>query len=520
MSIRDELIKGNSLTSEGKVFASKMKTLNEYSTKYSLRSLIDDSANGKYYSIHYSELKKRFLRYKSFSDLLSTYDNLRKENKNDAKSEYLLVYALIYRIDELLGEDDRISSLTYLTYDSSDSDRNGLVILGRKIWLDSDYIYDYDTIKNIRFIMLDSKEEFSFNKSLEYTRYIKIFSNKEAQIFLSHSNSKYTIQTKIVAESSYDSNAYLFDAVPNRPYYDNRIKEYIVKDNKKIHCTESTYDAIQDVIWHCPDKASLIVFPELIIDEWELEAVKELLGRISRNQNYKFVIIGVHKPQGDDSYKNCAIVLYKQGSKWVEISEYTKSIQASYTLMIKNDITENVRCVVKERTDRKYSAIENLSIDDANPGITLLPFNDCIVGIAICRDTINILDPNCPLNKYKDIIDIMVVLSYNKSETKLFYSDGELFARYCNCAFVYSNNIVCNKNNKETETSFVFAPYKGKKAGTNSFSGVICSKNINSHKETEYPVIYKKIDDTITFMVYTLKVNETVEATHKKLINK
>lgn len=136
-----------------------------------------------------------------------------------------------------------------------------------------------------------------------------------------------------------------------------------------------------------------------------------------------------------------------------------------------------------------------------NDNITLLPYKDCVVGIAICRDAMDLLDSHNPLHKYCDFADVMLVISDNTGDSNMFVGTAECLARWHNCATVYTNSIHealanPNKTDNHLEIAFALYPYKG----SNVSSSTSVSGEIDYAAE---PLKAANLDPNIDSIIYS-----------------
>jgi hypothetical protein len=174
------------------------------------------------------------------------------------------------------------------------------------------------------------------------------------------------------------------------------------------------------------------------------------------------VVAGSYYKNASPPYFNYAPILAKgSDNSWKEITGYSKLIpfsappSAFHGLNFPDDTT--------------------VAVEDIIPGtgIVILPAKDAIIGVAICRDAMDLLSAQNPIHGYVDFIDLLLVISDNTGNSNMFSGVAECLARWHNCATLYTNSIVETKQgNKYLEMSFCIYPFKGG-SSTTSVSGIL-----------------------------------------------
>ncbi len=222
--------------------------------------------------------------------------------------------------------------------------------------------------------------------------------------------------------------------------------------------------------------ANVLIFPELSINH---DMLGTLENSLSSTSNLNLVVAGsYYKGSSGSTYKNISIIYAKIGGKWEAVTEYSKLIP--FTMGYTEKISDIYGFDKSKYPVGQYKLlVEDIEMND---NITLLPYKDCIVGVAICRDAMDLLDSHNPLHKYCDFVDVMLVISDNTGDSNMFVGTAECLARWHNCATVYTNSIHeagTDKLDSHLEISFALYPRKG----SNVTSSTSVSGEINYAEE-------------------------------------
>ena len=71
--------------------------------------------------------------------------------------------------------------------------------------------------------------------------------------------------------------------------------------------------------------------------------------------------------------------------------------------------------------------------DSLDERFTMIPFEDSILGVAMEREILDLLDPNNPLHKYADFVDMMLVISDSFSDSPILSGIGECLLKWHQC---------------------------------------------------------------------------------------
>lgn len=204
--------------------------------------------------------------------------------------------------------------------------------------------------------------------------------------------------------------------------------------------------------------AGVLIFPELSINgdtvEFLLDSLKQYGGDL------KLVVGGSHYTADEKAYNTAPIFVNDKG--WRQVASYNKIIPFSmgYSEKVARDYHIDTE---KYPLDKFKTLSEDIIMEDK---VTILPFEDCVVGVAICRDVLDLLDKHNPLHKYCDFVDVMLVISDNNGDTNMFVGTAECLARWHNCATVYTNSVAETGGSASPDThlevSFALHPLKGK----------------------------------------------------------
>lgn len=216
------------------------------------------------------------------------------------------------------------------------------------------------------------------------------------------------------------------------------------------------------------EQAEILIFPELSINE---EKIPDLI-RVLNNQSgsLKLVMGGSYYEGDKDKYRNSSPILYKKNGEWEILTYYDKMIPFTMGKVFPD--AENPP-VIGNIDPKDYDLlVEDIQLSS---NITVLPCMDGVIGVAICRDVMDLTDRHNPIHRYCDFVDLMLVISDNSGDSNMFTGTAECLARWHNCATLYTNS-VAETGNKEPddklEVSFAIYPWK-KGSGSTSVSGVI-----------------------------------------------
>lgn len=235
--------------------------------------------------------------------------------------------------------------------------------------------------------------------------------------------------------------------------------------NGGIYVYQKPYDSLKTMIYKSIDyaknnNAEILIFPELCFNEDDLKMLQLYLEKLGGN--LKLVIGGsYYKLTSSGSYYNLAPILYKKGGKWGIYQDYRKKVPFSMSPKT-------------EKEKVKYSLlVEDIELPDS---IRVIPYKNIIIGVAICRDVMDLTDKHNPIYKYCDFVDLMLVISDNTGDSNMFVGTAECLARWHNCATLYTNSVAetikGERVDNKLEVSFGLYPSKGGPSST-SVAGVI-----------------------------------------------
>lgn len=386
----------------------------------------------------YDELETRD---KSGDDYQQWY-NKKIKTAESALEQYKLVFALLLNYDKHCSVSDQLQYFKY---------KNIVIVFGKKQWNEEKLTVGSCPFQKIRGIILNDTELKEFNDVCGQLSSISLFSDGTLTAAASYANQESMLALKA-------NRGLNFGNIGLEVFADQSQQTDII--------TKSVKEADSG-------SASILIFPELSINSDMLNTLEDSLSTTS---NLSLVIAGSHyKGDSGNAYKNVSSIYAKIGGEWKNIAEYSKLIPFSM------GYTDKVADAYGIDTEKYPLSKYNLLIEDIdmNDNITLLPYKDCIIGIAICRDAMDLLDSHNPLHKYCDFADVMLVISDNTGDSNMFVGTAECLARWHNCATVYTNSIHEASTNTEAadnhlEISFALYPYKGSKvASSTSVSGEI-----------------------------------------------
>lgn len=231
----------------------------------------------------------------------------------------------------------------------------------------------------------------------------------------------------------------------------------------------STPDNVQDDIiknsieYAVRKNAEILIFPELSINE---DKIPNLISALNTKcGSLKLVMGGSYYKTGEAKYeyRNSSPILYNKNGKWTTLTYYDKMIPFTMGKILPD-------AEVPIHKDEYDLLVEDIQLSS---NIIVLPCKDGVIGVAICRDVMDLADKHNPIHQYCDFVDLMLVISDNNGDSNMFTGTAECLARWHNCATLYTNSVAETKEKDDKlEVSFAIYPYK-KGSGSTSVSGVI-----------------------------------------------
>lgn len=214
-------------------------------------------------------------------------------------------------------------------------------------------------------------------------------------------------------------------------------------------------------------KAEILIFPELSINA---EKIPYLIDALNTQSGDLKLVMGGSYYKGEDEYRNSSPILCKKNGQWEILTYYDKMIP--FTMGKIAPDTKNPPTIHDINPEDYDLLVEDIQLSS---DITVLPCKDGVIGVAICRDVMDLADKHNPIHQYCDFVDLMLVISDNSGDSNMFTGTAECLARWHNCATLYTNSVAeaqgSNPDDK-LEVSFALYPRKGGSSST-SVSGVI-----------------------------------------------
>jgi len=330
----------------------------------------------------------------------------------------------------LLDCDRRVSAGT-LEYSVHE---DGLVLVtGKKRWNETKLTIGSCPFQKIRGIVLNETELKRYNDAKGKIGGMEMFTDGKLCVAASHANQSSELGLKAQKKLS-------FGNIGITAFSKSDDVQKLVIGKSILHAKNNN--------------AKILIFPELAINENNLD---HLVSELNRNgKEIKLVVGGSYYKPKDSAFENLAPIYANISGQWEKITEYAKMIPFSMSYTQKTADAFGIDTTEYPLSQYKLLT-ENLSMDD---NITLLPFKDCIIGVAICRDAMDLLDSHNPLHKYCDFVDIMLVISDNRGDSNMFVGTAECLARWHNCATVYTNSRGPLEADPHLEMSFAIYPFK------------------------------------------------------------
>lgn len=399
-----------------------------------LFNYVSDSLIAEYYNELESKYVSGFNYQMWYSEKIKT--------AGSALSQYKLLFALLLNYDKHCSASNQLQYFVY---------KNIVIVFGKKQWNEEKLTVGSCPFQKIRGIILNDTELKEFNDACGQLSSMTLFSKGTLKAAASYANKYSSLNMK--ANRGLNFGNIGLDVFAEKSQQANVIVNSINEADS--------------------GSASILIFPELSINSDMLSTLESSLNSAS---NLKLVVAGsYYKGNSGSAYKNLSSIYTNIDGKWKVITEYSKLIP--FTMKYTEEIATAYGIDKKKYPVGKYKLlVEDIEMND---NITLLPYKDCVVGIAICRDAMDLLDPHNPLHKYCDFTDVMLVISDNTGDSNMFVGTAECLARWHNCATVYTNSIHealtdPDKPDDHLEVAFALYPYKGSSvSGSTSVSGEI-----------------------------------------------
>lgn len=394
-----------------------------YKNKYLFNYLSDETVKSNIAEL--GEIKEKTDYYKWYAV---------HEKVPEGLDEYKLILSL------LLDCDKREAGVEFLHYSTHG---NLLLAIGKKQWNETKLTIGSCPFQNIRGIILNETEL----DSLSINADTQMFEDGVLRIAASHANKSSELGLAATRGLSFENIGF------------SAFTKY--EDVQKTVIDRSIRHAVKN-------NASILIFPELAFNNETLTYLNNSLE--DNGAGLKLVVGGSYYEEKDSMFRNLSPIYANNSDDWQETAGYAKMIPFSTSYNQKAADTYGINTDTYPLS--KYKLLtEDISMDD---NITLLPFRDCVIGVAICRDVMDLLDSHNPLHRYCDFVDIMLVISDNSGDSNMFVGTAECLARWHNCATVYTNSIGSSRSDPHLEISFALYPFKGTEVkGSTSVSGQI-----------------------------------------------
>lgn len=335
----------------------------------------------------------------------------------------------------------------------------GLMAVGKRIWQYNDLIAGDYLFPNLRFMPLSDNEFNAYDSSYETVKQSPVFSmlSNTKKMFRVGSSSLNDVTPVFKGTRKLQNSNYglMSDSISDYPYEGTVILD---KTKKNIE---------QALQWVIDNNVEVWLLPEMCMDQTALDCLKNLLQQNkSKLTNLKMIIPGsTYKKVGQKFSNQAPIWILDSSKNGVELVPYDKTVPFSMDTPTSSISSPDVDKIAKDAKDAGC----NIIVEDIEQGISFRIVRvDCAyIGIAVCRDVLDLSDECNPLNRYCDFVDIMLVVSMNSGHTNCFTSTAESMARWHYCATIYNNNMtsVLAPNDKTVEMSFAIWPRVTSAAG-------------------------------------------------------
>lgn len=292
--------------------------------------------------------------------------------------------------------------------------KEGVLILGRRFWYkDPDLIVTgADLFPSLRFIQMNAEE-------------LKAFQDTAAKIA--------NTQLNDVLQEDFSIGVCTLPSVytlleNTEPLLDNKMgirgtKTYGVYGNLTDQKKAVQYKIDEALAWAEKRAIKILIFPEITLDDEDCAYLKTAIQQ--KPGDLQLVVAGsFHRTIGQeaDFYNAAPIWAIQQSAdgqsaEIIDLNYYKKIIPFSSgnKTQIKTEDFTSGNC-------RRF-----------------IPVKGGILGVAICRDVLDLLQSANPLHHYANMVDFMLMPSMNGGHTDLFTSGAESLARWHNCATFYVN---------------------------------------------------------------------------------
>lgn len=311
---------------------------------------------------------------KSYTDKLSVltgeidyriwYDTQRASVTSDV-ADYKLILSILLDYDKRV---DGTGGLCYSVY------KDLVFVVVKKKWNETKLTIGSCPFQNIRGIVLNETELKRYKTACYKLSKTEMFTKGILNVSACHANSASKLDIKA-----------------------NRGLSFANIGIEVFSKSESEQKKVIDksIKYASKNAASILIFPELAINENMLTYLESSLK--SNDAGLKLVVGGsYYKHETDDvAFKNLSPIYANISGQWQRITDYAKMIPFSMGYSKKAADAYNID-TNKYPLDKYKLLMEDIHMDD---NITLLPYKDCVIGVAICRDAMDLLDSHNPLHK-------------------------------------------------------------------------------------------------------------------------
>lgn len=361
----------------------------------------------------------------------------KSQKVTDEEQKYKLILATLMKHESHYAS----APLTYREW------ADMVMAFGRKRWDESKITMESCPFRYIRGIILNKTELENFRACREELGETSFF-GEEIRLAASHSKRGSMLGTKRTRLLNFrNCGLYVYSRPPEA--------------QDEIICKSIAY-AVRT-------KAKILIFPELSINE---DKIPHLISTLNaQSGDLKLVMGGSYYKTDGNEYRNSSPILCKKDGGWQILTYYDKMIPFTMGKILPGTEYPTIPDIINPND---YDLlVEDIQL---SPDITVLPCKDGVIGVAICRDVMDLADKHNPIHQYCDFVDLMLVISDNNGDSNMFTGTAECLARWHNCATLYTNSVAETGNetapDDKLEVSFALYPYK-KGSGSTSVSGVI-----------------------------------------------
>ena len=416
------------------------------SAKFHVDVVTEIAVEGLNYPARDSELPKTI-------DELNRVFDIIMDRLTEPREKFIAEMAYLMRADQLVPDD--IATLNYYnTRQLVDTgvtvdDQTLLVYFGSKHWIDKKLTSGKAFLQNLRPFLWPTEAVEGLFMRFEYSRNMEFFDRKgymnvQVVFGLGKELSDSSMKGVLTEQCKTNKNNYVAYFGPSSEY-SGKLREAFQESTELFS----------------PYEPSIVVFPELSMKNADVGPTLEYIKNNMLSTKLAVFGCGDHDRRFPNQACIVSFLRYDTHATFKKEIYYKKRPSSATWESISSfvDRPGDLRPTPDSIVSEKLMGDEQLS---------LIFTWDCVIGVAICSDVVDFSDDQNPIHRYADIVDVLIIISANSSDTEMFMASAESMARWHNCAVIYANDInsvpYYTKDDKRTkklvELSFAIAPNK------------------------------------------------------------